>query len=298
MDFVWNVTGRCNLRCPGCWDPYKAEGTTPYDDLMQTLDGLDLPSCKVVTFTGGEPLLHRDIFRLMKKVREAGVPQVKICTNGTLLKRKARALIESGVTEVHVSLDSIDEDAHASIGNADPRAAAPLILREVAAFQEEVRQAGAQIAIVLVAVLDPRVLARFERVLTYAEKQRYQVSYQLLCPFADWVPYVTAEYGEVRAFFAMLESLHQRYRGTLNFFNWLYLAAAKRYALTGEHEPCGANEAFQVIDPNGARHACYRPNSDPVNMGCFDERCLIWCRSRGRGEGIVRMLAARSRASQ
>jgi hypothetical protein len=64
--------------------------------------------------------------------------------------------------------------------------------------------------------------------------------------------------------------------------------------LTGQHEPCGAGEKFQVIDPKGERHACYRPASDPINMGCFDERCLIWCRSQSRGEGIVGLLASRN----
>jgi molybdenum cofactor biosynthesis enzyme MoaA len=296
MDFIWNVTGHCNLKCPGCWDPFKAEKTTSYEQLLTTLQSLDLRECKVVTFTGGEPLLQRDLCKVIRKVRDAGVPEVKLCTNGTLLRRRARELAESGITEVHVSLDSIDEDAHASIGNLDQHAAAKNILQELNAFRDEMQAAEAKVAIVLVSVVDPRQIVRFERVLEYATSAGYQVSYQLLCPFSSWLPDITENLGDVGPLFQRLESLHQKYRRTLNFFNLLYLLAAKRYVENGDHEPCGAGQAFQVIDPSGNRHACYRPNSDPINMGCFDERCLIWCRSHGRGERIARMISASNEA--
>jgi molybdenum cofactor biosynthesis enzyme MoaA len=292
MDFVWNLTGRCNLKCPGCWDPFKNEYGSAYDDLLGTLGEIDLSTCKVVTITGGEPLLHRDIFRLIKRIRAAGVPEVKICTNGTLLRRRSRDLVESGITEVHVSLDSIDEDAHASLDNADDFASSKVVIREIEGLRDQIIEAGARIKVVLVAVVDPRRLERFQRLLEFARHSGYQVSYQLLCPFDIWADEVVAERGSLGAFFRELEDVHDTYRDVLNFFNRLYLAAATRYALDRTHAPCGAGETFQVIDPGGARHACFRPGSDPINMGCFDERCLIWSRSSKRGERVLQLLKA------
>ena len=64
-----------------------------------------------VRLTGGEPLVRRDLERLVAMLAAVeGISDLALTTNGTLLAAKARALREAGLQRVTVSLDSLDED--------------------------------------------------------------------------------------------------------------------------------------------------------------------------------------------
>ena len=64
-----------------------------------------------VRLTGGEPLVRRDLERLVAMLAAVeGISDLALTTNGTLLAAKARALREAGLSRVTVSLDSLDED--------------------------------------------------------------------------------------------------------------------------------------------------------------------------------------------
>lgn len=64
-----------------------------------------------VRITGGEPLLRRNVEDLLGMLKQvAGIADVTLTTNGSLLERKAEALANAGVQRVTVSLDSIDDE--------------------------------------------------------------------------------------------------------------------------------------------------------------------------------------------
>lgn len=105
---VWNVTRRCNLKCIHCYAHAGAgqqenelstdEGRTLIDDLAQ----MGVP---VLLFSGGEPLMRRDLTELARYAVERGMRAV-ISTNGTLIDRKtAEKLKEIGLSYVGISLD-------------------------------------------------------------------------------------------------------------------------------------------------------------------------------------------------
>ena len=107
---VWNVTQRCNLHCIHCYAEsrdreYPGELTTEEGfALLADLAGFGVP---VVLFSGGEPLMRPDLFRLMRRARELGMRAV-LSTNGTQIGRdEARQLREIGVSYVGVSLDGL-----------------------------------------------------------------------------------------------------------------------------------------------------------------------------------------------
>jgi len=64
-----------------------------------------------VRITGGEPLLRRDISKLVSLISSSGL-EVALTTNGSLLSREASGLAEAGLSRVTVSLDSIDQEMH------------------------------------------------------------------------------------------------------------------------------------------------------------------------------------------
>jgi cyclic pyranopterin phosphate synthase len=72
-----------------------------------------------IRLTGGEPLLRRDVERLVAMLAAVPGLDLTLTTNGSLLPRKARALREAGLTRVTVSLDSLDDDVFRAMNDVD-----------------------------------------------------------------------------------------------------------------------------------------------------------------------------------
>ncbi|WP_207532010.1 GTP 3',8-cyclase MoaA [Desertivirga arenae] len=65
---------------------------------------------ETVRFTGGEPLLYKDLIKIIRSVKQLGIDDLKITTNGLLLENIAGDLAKAGIKSMNVSLDAIDED--------------------------------------------------------------------------------------------------------------------------------------------------------------------------------------------
>lgn len=105
---VWNMTNRCNLKCLHC---YISAEDRKYQDELTTEEAevfiRDLAAMKVpvLLFSGGEPLLRKDIFDLGKMAAELGLRPV-ISTNGTLIDELAAEKIkQAGFQYVGISID-------------------------------------------------------------------------------------------------------------------------------------------------------------------------------------------------
>lgn len=108
-----SVTDRCNLRCSYCM-PEEDYVWLPRGDVltfeeMATLTGFftDLGVDKI-RLTGGEPLLRRDLPRLIRLLlQNHNIKEIALTTNGILLSDQAQALYEAGLHRVTVSLDTL-----------------------------------------------------------------------------------------------------------------------------------------------------------------------------------------------
>ncbi len=107
---VWNITGRCNLKCVHCYASVTGtcrELTTRQG--LQLISGLKDYDVPVVLFSGGEPLIREDLPELINAATSAGMRAV-ISTNGTLItKEKAVILGDMGLSYIGVSLDGLEE---------------------------------------------------------------------------------------------------------------------------------------------------------------------------------------------
>jgi 12,18-didecarboxysiroheme deacetylase len=107
---VWNITRRCNLKCIHC---YAHARDREFDDELTTAEGKRLLDdlagfgVPVVLFSGGEPMVRKDLPELAAHAVQKGMRAV-ISTNGTLITpQKARVLKEIGLSYVGISLDGM-----------------------------------------------------------------------------------------------------------------------------------------------------------------------------------------------
>jgi cyclic pyranopterin phosphate synthase len=117
-----SVTDRCDLRCVYC----MAEDTTfvprpevlSLEELARLCGAFIDLGVRKLRITGGEPLVRRDVMELMRGLGArlgAGLEELTLTTNGTLLAQHAAALYRAGVRRVNVSLDTLDPARFAAI---------------------------------------------------------------------------------------------------------------------------------------------------------------------------------------
>lgn len=122
-----SVTDRCNFRCRYCMprEHYGAEhpqlgksellSYEEIDRLVFQLVGLGV---RKVRLTGGEPLVRRDLPRLVKMLRRNSQVDLALTTNGVLLPPLAQRLKDSGLDRLTVSLDALDSEVFRRISDS------------------------------------------------------------------------------------------------------------------------------------------------------------------------------------
>jgi cyclic pyranopterin phosphate synthase len=127
-DLRISVTDRCNFRCTYCMpkDVFDADYRfLPHAELLTFEEIARLARIFVdrgvskIRLTGGEPLLRRNIERLVEMLARIGGVDLTLTTNGALLAKKAQSLADAGLTRVTVSLDSLDDATFRAMNDAD-----------------------------------------------------------------------------------------------------------------------------------------------------------------------------------
>jgi len=117
---VWEVTAACNLKCihchaerqPGAGELTTDEGKRLIDEIAAVRD------FRTLVFSGGEPLVRKDIYTLLRHAQKAGLANI-IATNGTLIDEEtAFKLKDHGVVCHAISMDSYDPKTHNLIRNS------------------------------------------------------------------------------------------------------------------------------------------------------------------------------------
>lgn len=114
-----SVTDACNLRCAYCIPdgapPRLLEplSVSEIENIVTTLAGCGIEK---VRLTGGEPLVRRDIIEICGRIaRIPGISEVCITTNGVLLAEMAKELREAGVSNINMSLDTLNPERYKEI---------------------------------------------------------------------------------------------------------------------------------------------------------------------------------------
>jgi cyclic pyranopterin phosphate synthase len=144
-DLRISVTDRCNFRCSYCM-PRSVFGPgfeflppaeiLSFEEIARVSRAFVRLGVRKLRLTGGEPLLRRDLPRLIEQLPRGPGVDVALTTNGSLLERHAKALAAAGLARVTVSLDSLDDAVFQRMNDAD------VSVKQVLAGIEAARAAG------------------------------------------------------------------------------------------------------------------------------------------------------------
>ncbi|MCI2417957.1 GTP 3',8-cyclase MoaA [Saccharopolyspora sp. K220] len=143
-DLRISVTDRCNFRCRYCM-PREVFGADhafldraellTFEEITRLVRAFSRQGVRKIRLTGGEPLLRRQLEKLVAMLTGVdGIDDVALTTNASLLAAKAQPLRDAGLSRVTVSLDSLDQDRFARI--SDTRVPLAEVLRGIAAADQ------------------------------------------------------------------------------------------------------------------------------------------------------------------
>jgi radical SAM protein with 4Fe4S-binding SPASM domain len=107
---IWNFTNRCNLSCHHCYSYAKpdSEDFLSTEFILESINDLKKANVKFVIFSGGEPLIRKDIFLIAQKMRENGMVTY-LSTNGLYINEKNVQDIIKYFNYIGISIDGIEE---------------------------------------------------------------------------------------------------------------------------------------------------------------------------------------------
>ncbi|MFQ5752373.1 MAG: radical SAM protein [bacterium] len=104
------VTRRCNLSCTYCNEYDKVSEPVQLAAMKRRIESLAMLKTSAITCTGGEPLLHPEIYSIIESIRSHGIVAT-IITNGYLLtEKRIKRFNDLGLNELQISIDNIEPD--------------------------------------------------------------------------------------------------------------------------------------------------------------------------------------------
>src|SRR5512146_546908 len=127
-DLRVSVTDRCNFRCVYCMPKEVFGRDHPFLERRELLSFEEIArlarvfrglGVEKIRITGGEPLVRRDLERLIEMLAAIEGLDLTLTTNGSLLAQKAKLLADAGLRRITVSLDSLDDAVFRAMNDVD-----------------------------------------------------------------------------------------------------------------------------------------------------------------------------------
>ena len=246
----FEVTMRCNASCSFC-DYWKTAPELKAKELDSFVDAAKAFDPMVVTWTGGEPLLRRDLEDLVGAVdRAIRFKWMTLITHGAMLTReRARSLWDAGIGQFSVSLDYLDE-------RHDRARGIPGLAARILTNAEAIRGEGMTVR--FNTVIKDDNLDDIMPIVRAAEAMRVGVNLSVYTDFKngnrDHLLRVD-QIGRVQELVRELLAFKRRRRGTISNSDH-YLERIPRYLSGGMTEPCESGKDTVHIDPYGGIRRC------------------------------------------
>jgi GTP 3',8-cyclase len=177
-----SVTDRCNFRCQYCMPaeglPWLArEEILTYEEIARIVELLASMGVADVRLTGGEPLVRRELWRLIEMLSPLeDVHDISLTTNGYLLRRQVSDLVRAGLRRINVSLDSLAPDRFFQLTRRDSLAE---VLDGLAAAQEHPELRPIKVNVVALRDFTEAEVVRFAE---FARTEPYVVRFSEFMP--------------------------------------------------------------------------------------------------------------------
>lgn len=161
----------CNYNCPHCFAEGESNRKTPMLDVPYIIKIMDFAhkyyGVRTARLTGGEPLLYPDLKDLFVKLHSIDIEDIDITTNGYFLEDKINLLKSHNVTNLKISLNTIDPEMYKKL-SGQPIA----YLQKVLAGAQKAKQNNFKITLVLTA-LDTLTVKQIMDVADYAKSNNF-----------------------------------------------------------------------------------------------------------------------------
>ncbi len=167
---AWLITGRCNLNCRYCkWKDQRQTDELDTAAVKDMIDQMKRAGVRLISFTGGEPLVRDDIGRIIRHVKDRGLV-CKLNTNGILVEKRLDDLRPLDLLQISVDGPPNVQDQLRGEGTSAKAARAIRLARD------------AGIRVQLIACLTRDNVARLDEVLDYGLELGVGFCFQLLTP--------------------------------------------------------------------------------------------------------------------
>ncbi len=108
-----SVTDRCNLRCVYCMPKGMPVCSSPSrclskETILRFVSIARKHGLRKIRFTGGEPLLRKDLIEIVRGISELGIEDLSLTTNGQMLAGRVEELKAAGIKRVNISIDALN----------------------------------------------------------------------------------------------------------------------------------------------------------------------------------------------
>jgi MoaA/NifB/PqqE/SkfB family radical SAM enzyme len=278
----FEVTMRCNAGCGFC-DYWKTDASERARELRSFADAARHYRPMMITFTGGEPLLRRDLEDLVGEVARA-VPRtyLTLITHGGMLTLdRARALWDAGLAQINLSLDYLD-DRH------DTARRIPGLSSKILNLAPALAAHGMTVRFNTVIRNDN--LDDILPIVRHAASIGAGVNLSLYTDFKNGNPahlVRTDQLARLEALVVALLAFKRRHRGVISSSDW-YIGQIPRFVRGEMRELCRAGETTIHIDPTGRVRRCpdfpadghWRDQGRYQPIAC--NRCYYACRGEAQ----------------
>lgn len=247
---TFEVTMRCNAKCSFCdyWKTAPEMKTRELDSFVEAAKAFDP---MIVTFSGGEPLLRRDLEELVSGVdRAISYKWMTLITHGAMLTpERARSLWDAGIGQFSVSLDYLDE-------RHDRARGIPGLTQRILANAERIRAQGMTVR--FNTVIKDDNLDDVMPLVRAAAEMRVGVNLSVYTDFKNGNPahLLRAEHqARLEALVGELLAFKRARRGIISNSDH-YLEQIPRYVRGEMKEPCLSGQDTVHIDPYGGIRRC------------------------------------------
>ena len=247
----FEVTLRCNARCGFC-DYWKTDPAARDQELQDYADAARYFDPLLVTFTGGEPLLRRDLEDLVASVGKAvRLKYIMLLTHGGMLSgERAQSLWDAGVNQFNISLDYLD-------GRHDAARGIPKLTSRIFDTVDTLRRSGID-SIRFNTVIKRDNLDQIMPIVRRAEELGCGVNLSVYTDAKNGNRSHILDEGVVRqvdALVAELLAYKRRRRGVITSSDY-YLSQIPRYARGEMSEPCQSGIRTIHVNPSGHVKRC------------------------------------------